>query len=282
MGRAYTDDLRKRVAASVLGGRACRATAALFGVSVASAVKWSQRHRATGSAAARPLGRKQPRSLASEREPGSRSKKDADRARAGPAGDRRASGTMAQGQGRIDPRRLVFIDETWAKTNMARLRGWCARGLPLVDKVPHGHWRTLTFLAALRCDRIDAPLVLDGPINAESFTAWVQQFLLPTLTPGDVVVMDNAAATTAGPCASLSAPPAPGSCSSRPTHPTSTPSSRSSPSSRRCSEKPARAGRGDLAPDRIPPRRLSSKRMRKLPSQQPICFSFDGSDSRAR
>lgn len=94
-------------------------------------------------------------------------------------------------QGRIDPRRLVFIDETWAKTNMTRLRGWCARGLPLVDKVPHGHWRTLTFLAALRCDRIDAPLVLDGPINGESFTAYVEQFLLPTLSSGDIVVMDN-------------------------------------------------------------------------------------------
>ncbi len=94
-------------------------------------------------------------------------------------------------QGRIDPRRLVFIDETWAKTNMTRLRGWCARGQPLVDKVPHGHWRTLTFLAALRHDRIDAPLVLDGPINGESFTAYVEQFLLPTLSSGDIVVMDN-------------------------------------------------------------------------------------------
>ena len=94
-------------------------------------------------------------------------------------------------QGRIDPRRLVFIDETWAKTNMTRLRGWSPRGLPLIDKVPHGHWRTLTFLAALRCDRIDAPLVLDGPINGESFTAYVEQFLLPTLSRGDIVVMDN-------------------------------------------------------------------------------------------
>jgi transposase len=94
-------------------------------------------------------------------------------------------------QGRIDPRRLVFIDETWAKTNMTRLHGWSPRGRPLIDKVPHGHWRTLTFLAALRCDRMDAPLVLDGPINGQSFTAYVEQFLLPTLSPGDVVIMDN-------------------------------------------------------------------------------------------
>ena len=74
---------------------------------------------------------------------------------------------------------------------MTRLRGWSRRGCKLIDKVPHGHWRTLTFLAALRCDRIDAPLVLDGPINGQSFTAYVEQFLLPTLAPGDIVVMDN-------------------------------------------------------------------------------------------
>lgn len=94
-------------------------------------------------------------------------------------------------QSRFDPSRLVFVDETWAKTNMTRLRGWSRRGLPLIDKVPYGHWRTLTFLAALRCDRIEAPLVLDGPINARSFTAWVEQFLLPTLSPGDIVILDN-------------------------------------------------------------------------------------------
>ena len=94
-------------------------------------------------------------------------------------------------QGRIDPRRLVFIDETWAKTNMTRLHGRCRRGDRLVAKTPHGRWRTLTFLAALRCDRIEAPCVIDGPINGRSFLAYVQQMLVPTLRPGDVVVMDN-------------------------------------------------------------------------------------------
>lgn len=94
-------------------------------------------------------------------------------------------------QGRLDPRRLVFIDETWAKTNMTRTHGRAPRGERLIAKVPHGKWRTLTFLAALRHDRIDAPCVLDGPINGESFLAYVRQFLLPTLTPGDVVIMDN-------------------------------------------------------------------------------------------
>jgi transposase len=94
-------------------------------------------------------------------------------------------------QGKVDPARLVFIDETWAKTNMTRLRGWAPCGAKLLAKVPHGHWQTLTFLAALRHDRIDAPLVLDGPINGESFLAWVEQMLVPTLAPGDVVIMDN-------------------------------------------------------------------------------------------
>ena len=94
-------------------------------------------------------------------------------------------------QAKLDPRRLVFIDETWAKTNMTRTHGRCARGRRLVDKVPHGHWKTMTFLAALRCDRIDAPFVLDGPINGEWFRAYVEQVLVPTLQPGDVVIMDN-------------------------------------------------------------------------------------------
>src|SRR5476649_1858245 len=72
-------------------------------------------------------------------------------------------------QSRLDPARLVFIDETWAKTNMTRLRGWAPCGRKLLAKVPQGHWRTLTFLAALRCDRIDAPCVIDGPIAKASW-----------------------------------------------------------------------------------------------------------------
>ena len=94
-------------------------------------------------------------------------------------------------QGRLDPKRLVFIDETWAKTNMTRRHGRCARGSRLVAKVPHGRWHTLTFLAALRCDRIAAPCVIDGPINGTSFRAYIEQFLVPTLGVGDIVIMDN-------------------------------------------------------------------------------------------
>lgn len=94
-------------------------------------------------------------------------------------------------QHRIDPKRLVFIDETWVKTNMALLRGWGPRGQRLNARVPHGHWKTLTFVAALRHDRIDAPWVIDGPINSDLFTAYVKQVLVPTLRKGDVVILDN-------------------------------------------------------------------------------------------
>jgi transposase len=86
---------------------------------------------------------------------------------------------------------LVFIDETWATTNMARRYGRAPRGERLVASVPHGHWQTSTFLAALRHDRITAPYVLDGAINGEIFGAYVEQMLAPTLEPGDIVVMDN-------------------------------------------------------------------------------------------
>lgn len=94
-------------------------------------------------------------------------------------------------QGRIDPTRLVFIDETWMRTNMAALRGWAARGARLVAKVPHRRWKTMTFLAALRHDRVDAPWLLDGPINGESFRVYVETVLVPTLAPGDIVLADN-------------------------------------------------------------------------------------------
>ena len=94
-------------------------------------------------------------------------------------------------QGRIDPKRLIFIDETWTKTNMTPLRGWAPRGRRLTAKVPHGRWKTTTFLAALRHDRIEAPWLLDGPIDGDSFKTYVEKVLVPTLKPGDIVVMDN-------------------------------------------------------------------------------------------
>lgn len=74
---------------------------------------------------------------------------------------------------------------------MSRTHGRAPRGERLVAKAPHGHWRTLTFLAALRSDRIEAPCVIDGPINGQSFLAYVEQVLVPTLGPGDIVIIDN-------------------------------------------------------------------------------------------
>src|SRR6266568_887005 len=94
-------------------------------------------------------------------------------------------------QDRIEPERLVFIDETWTRTDMAPLRGWAPRGHRLIGKVPHGRWKTMTFLAALRHDRIDAPWLIEGPIDGDSFRLYVEKVLLPTLRPGDIVIMDN-------------------------------------------------------------------------------------------
>ena len=91
----------------------------------------------------------------------------------------------------IDSAKLVFVDETGTRTSMTRLRGRAPRGQRLIGKTPHGHWKLTTFIAALRQDRITAPMVIDGPINGEIFLAYVLTFLLPTLSKGDIVVMDN-------------------------------------------------------------------------------------------
>lgn len=97
-------------------------------------------------------------------------------------------------QSMLDSSRLVFIDETAANTKMVRLSGRSPRGERLVGRVPHGHWKTITFVAALRHDRITAPLVLHGSMTGETFLAYVEQFLIPTLKRKDIVVMDNLAA----------------------------------------------------------------------------------------
>ena len=85
----------------------------------------------------------------------------------------------------------MFLDETWATTNMARRYGRAPRGQRVLDAVPHGHWRTTTVIAALRAEGVVAPLVFDGAIDGQSFLAYAEQFLAPALRPGDVVVMDN-------------------------------------------------------------------------------------------
>jgi transposase len=94
-------------------------------------------------------------------------------------------------QPELDPERLVFIDETGASTKMARLCGRAPRGQRCRAPVPHGHWETTTFTGALRLNGLTAPMLLDGPMNADAFLAYVEQVLVPTLSSGDIVVMDN-------------------------------------------------------------------------------------------
>jgi transposase len=96
-----------------------------------------------------------------------------------------------EGQLDLDPGRLVFIDETWASTAMTRARGRIRAGERLRAGVPYGHWKTTTFVAGLRISGMVAPLVLDGPINRRAFEAYIAQFLVPELRPGDTVIMDN-------------------------------------------------------------------------------------------
>lgn len=97
-------------------------------------------------------------------------------------------------QPKLNPDQLVFIDETGTSTNMARRRGRAPRGERLVGKIPHGHWKTTTFVAGLRSTALTAPCVIDGPMNGNAFLAYVEQVLAPTLKPGDIVVLDNLSA----------------------------------------------------------------------------------------
>ena len=91
----------------------------------------------------------------------------------------------------LDPEKLIFIDETSASTKMARLRGRAKRGMCCRAAIPHGHWKTTTFTAGLRLGSLIAPMLLDGPMDGDAFLAYVTQVLVPELTPGDIVIMDN-------------------------------------------------------------------------------------------
>lgn len=96
-----------------------------------------------------------------------------------------------EGQIDLDPDRLVFVDESWASTNMTRRYGRCPRGERLRMSVPHGHWKTTTFIAGLRNSGIVAPFVIDRPVNRTVFETWLERMLIPQLRPGDIVVLDN-------------------------------------------------------------------------------------------
>jgi transposase len=230
MTRPYSMDLRERVVAAVEAGQSRRAVAKLFGLGPATVVRWVGRHRTDGHCAARSMGGVRHDVLVSERdwllariaavpdatvrglraeliERGTKVSKDAvwrflrnarltfKKSLRAAEQDRpdvaRKRERWKRYQGWVDPARFVFIDETWAKTNMTRTRGWAPRGERLVAAVPFIRWSTMTFLAGLRATGIAAPCVFDGPINESTFQAWVEQFLIPTLHAGDIVVLDN-------------------------------------------------------------------------------------------
>lgn len=174
----------------------------------------------------------------------------------------------AKYQDRIDPSRLVFIDETWTKTNMAPLRGWAPRDERIKAKVPHGHWKTMTFLAALRHDRVDAPWLIDGPINGERFQLYVDKVLVPTLEPGDIVVMDNLGSHK-GKAVRRAIRSAGAKLFLRNIRPTSTPSRSSSPSSSSgCARLPSGRWRPSATPS-AKSSKLSLQTNAKITSSRP-------------
>jgi len=230
MGKPYSLDLRKRVVAAVEGGMSRNQAAKQFGVAISTAIGWMQRVEETGSVEPGQMGGHKPKAISGDHAVWlSQRIKDDDftirglvaefagrglkvtTTRCGiscmprisaskksvAAGERdrpdvaRRRAQWTKYQDRVEAERLVFIDETWTRTDMAPLRGWAPRGRRLPAKVPHGRWKTMTFLAALRHDRIDAPWFIEGPIDGVSFRTYVEKVLLPVLRPGDIVVLDN-------------------------------------------------------------------------------------------
>ena len=230
-GQSYSEDLRARVLAAVDGGLAARAVARLFRVSVSYIYKAFICRRRTGEVSASPLARTRRRKLLLVQEaavaahieahpdlrwqrcePGcwlstgaavewamwsavarlelsfKKTLRASEQDRPDVAARRRIWETARRF---VDIDKLVFIDETGASTKITRLYGRAPRGRRLFAKAPFGHWKTTTFVAALRRDGIGAPIVLDGPITGQAFLADVEQVLIPTLQPDDIVVMDN-------------------------------------------------------------------------------------------
>jgi len=230
MGKPLSMDIRDRAMARLDAGETVRKAAEALSVAPSSVVKWSQRRRVTGSAAPGKMGGHVPRKIGGDQAAWLRArmaeapftlrglvvelagrglrvdyhtmwnfvhadglsfKKTALASEQDRPDVARKRKRWKAHQGEIDIQRLVFIDETWTKTNMTPLRGWAARGKRLIGKAPFGHWNTMTFVAALRHDSIVAPWVIDGPINGEIFKTCVEQVLVPTLRPNDIVILDN-------------------------------------------------------------------------------------------
>lgn len=217
MTKPLSLNLRRRVVDAIDAGQSCRAAAA------GSASR--RRRRCTsrwprspgGSRLSMASGSRRPRCIASSAVTVGRSKKSAHAAEHERADVAAARDAWFEAQPDLDPERLIFIDETWLNTKMTRLRGRAPRGERLRSPIPHGHWRTTTFVAGPRLSGIDAPMVIDGPVNGEIFLAYVRRVLVPALRPGDVVIMDNLGSTRARPCARPSRRRAPRSTSSRST-----------------------------------------------------------------
>src|SRR6266581_5279484 len=229
MPKPYSRDLRERVVRAVEVGASCHEAAVVFEVSPSSAIRWVARWRQSGSMAAKPMGGK--RSPLDAHKPwllelvaaepdltleeirsrlrargivvsassvwrfcdrhGLTFKKSLHATEQDRDDVRTARANWKQQQQQLDPKKLIFIDETGTSTNMTRLRGRCPRGKRLVAKVPHGHWKMTTFVAGLRHDGITAPFVIDAPMNGEIFLSYLEQCLVPTLSPGEIVSMDN-------------------------------------------------------------------------------------------
>ncbi|EHR00834.1 transposase [Bradyrhizobium sp. WSM471] len=224
-GKPYSLNLRERVVAAIECGMSRNKAAKQFGVAISTAIGWMKRVDETGSVA-RQMGGHKPKAVSGDDAVWlSQRIKDgrglvAELAGRGlkvdyhsvwdfvhaekfsfkkslVAGERdrpdvaRRPAQWAKYQGRVKAERLVFINETWTRTDMAPLRGWAPRGHRLSAKVPHGRWKTMTCVAALRHDRIDAPWFIDGRIDGVSFRIYVETVFLPSLRPGDIVVLDN-------------------------------------------------------------------------------------------
>ncbi|MCH7485638.1 MAG: IS630 family transposase [Proteobacteria bacterium] len=230
MTRPYSEDLRERVVRVVESGTSRNAAAKQFDVSISFVVKLMQRWKQRGTIKADKYGGWRKSKLAPHADriralvkencditldelcallategietkrstlgdfllaQGMSKKKTAHAAEQERPDVAAARAAWRNEQPELIAERLVFLDETWARTNMARRYGRAPRGERVVAAIPHGHWKTTTFIAALRHDRITAPCVFDGPINGACFLAWVRQALVPTLSAGDIVIMDN-------------------------------------------------------------------------------------------
>ena len=231
MGAARSKDLRSRVVAEVAAGASRRQAAARFKVSAASAVRWVTLAAQTGGVDPRARGGKsrsplEPhaawllelnagegdltlaeivRRLSEElgvgitetsvrrffKRHGITYKKTLHASEQTRPDVAEARERWKAGQASLDPKKLVFVDETGTNTKMVRAYGRCRRGQRLIGRQPFGHWKTTTFTAGLRCDGITAPWVLDGAMNRQAFLVYIDKVLGPTLKPGDIVVMDN-------------------------------------------------------------------------------------------